>query len=744
MIQEPQKINSLLVNALGVIDEVVLPKLKENTKHVNEIAKEVILNNKETNKKTDKIEKDVTKVQECVYEVENLHKDLVKSIEISIKSLNKNIKSTQGDTDKINVILQDIQNKVNLLESDEYFEYDDTELKDKCVQLSKDFEQLKKDTENKLTAEDFIKGINSKKGVIEASAIRGLIETISNISQNNSNIIVPNSMLSILNNGATFFEGAMRLNFTGATLINNGGTISIPVGGGGGSAITLQTNNVNNTSQTVLNLKAGSNITLVPDTVGGVVINSVAAGTGTVTNVSSATADATVINNTTTPVITIVSAPKLTTPRTINGVNFDGTANISVVDASKQPLDAGLTSVSGLTGTGYVKATATDVFTQVSSIPNTDITGLGTLSTQNGTFSGTSSGTNSGDQTITLTGDVIGSGTGSFATTLATVNTNVGSFGLAGSIAQFVVNAKGLITSAANVAISITASQVSNFSSAVNALITGKQDNISLTTTGTSGPATFISNVLNIPQYAGGVGGTTYAEPFIDQTPDNGTYNLLGGLVNGTNTVYTVSQAVYLIGKLYVFRNGQLMVQGAGANGDWTETNPTTGTFTFNTAPVTTDVITAVYVKNVAGAASVSWGSITGSLASQTDLQTALNAKQDTLVSGTNIKTINGASILGAGNIVISGGGGTVNEIEVDFGLNTQSKSFTITDALITPASKIIAYQSGNTATGRIGDDDAEWDSIIYSAKAGTGQFKLTGYATGRIAGKRKLYYSST
>ena len=49
--------------------------------------------------------------------------------------------------------------------------------------------------------------------------------------------------------------------------------------------------------------------------------------------------------------------------------------------------------------------------------------GLGTLATQNGTFSGThsgtSSGSNTGDQTITLTGDVTGTGTGSFATTIA-------------------------------------------------------------------------------------------------------------------------------------------------------------------------------------------------------------------------------------------------------------------------------------------------------------------------------------
>lgn len=37
----------------------------------------------------------------------------------------------------------------------------------------------------------------------------------------------------------------------------------------------------------------------------------------------------------------------------------------------------------------------------------------------------------------------------------------------------------------------------------------------------------------------------------------------------------------------------------------------------------------------------------------------AIAAKQDTLVSGTNIKTINGTTLLGSGNLVISGGGGS-------------------------------------------------------------------------------------
>lgn len=46
--------------------------------------------------------------------------------------------------------------------------------------------------------------------------------------------------------------------------------------------------------------------------------------------------------------------------------------------------------------------------------------------------------------------------------------------------------------------------------------------------------------------------------------------------------------------------------------------------------------------------------------------QAALAAKQDTLVSGTNIKTINNQSLLGSGNINISGGGGTATDVQVN------------------------------------------------------------------------------
>lgn len=51
-----------------------------------------------------------------------------------------------------------------------------------------------------------------------------------------------------------------------------------------------------------------------------------------------------------------------------------------------------------------------------------------------------------------------------------------------------------------------------------------------------------------------------------------------------------------------------------------------------------------------------------------TATQTALNAKQNTLVSGTNIKTINENSILGAGNVDVVPYSGAISD--VDLGIN--------------------------------------------------------------------------
>jgi len=143
---------------------------------------------------------------------------------------------------------------------------------------------------------------------------------------------------------------------------------------------------------------------------------------------------------------------------------------------------------------------------------------LGTLTASN------LSGNNTGDQT-TITGNagtattlqtgrtfsLTGDGTGTSASfngsanasiplTLATVNSNVGSFGNATNSSTFTVNGKGLITAASNTPIQIAESQVTNLVSD----LASKQGSLTLTTTGSSGASTLIGNTLNIPNYAGG------------------------------------------------------------------------------------------------------------------------------------------------------------------------------------------------------------------------------------------------
>lgn len=90
-------------------------------------------------------------------------------------------------------------------------------------------------------------------------------------------------------------------------------------------------------------------------------------------------------------------------------------------------------------------------------------------------FSGSSRGTNTGDQTITLIGDVTGTGMTTFLTTLAIVNSNVGTF----TNATITVNDKGLITAASG-------------HSGVSATIATAK----LTTGGTNGSMTFTNGIL--------------------------------------------------------------------------------------------------------------------------------------------------------------------------------------------------------------------------------------------------------
>ncbi len=124
-----------------------------------------------------------------------------------------------------------------------------------------------------------------------------------------------------------------------------------------------------------------------------------------------------------------------------------------------------------------------------------------------------------------------------------------------------------------------------------------------------------------------------------------------------------------------------------------------------------------------------------------TNLVTDLGNKQATLVSATNIKTINSASILGSGNLVVSGVT-NIKQTEIDFGTTPVAEaSFVIADADVLVGSQLIESVAYEAPTGK-DLDEMEMDGLDLKFAPGSGQFTL--YARGEdgyVADKFKVNY---
>lgn len=135
---------------------------------------------------------------------------------------------------------------------------------------------------------------------------------------------------------------------------------------------------------------------------------------------------------------------------------------------------------------------------------------------------------------------------------------------------------------------------------------------------------------------------------------------------------------------------------------------------------LTTDLAAKASTSYVdAGLATKASSSHTHAQSDITNLATDLAAKQATLVSGTNIKTINGSSVLGSGDLVVSGGiggstGATDNRVlrsDGTGGATAQNSAVTIDDSGNVSGVATLAVSSGSITASTPNSIAQTWNS---------------------------------
>lgn len=142
----------------------------------------------------------------------------------------------------------------------------------------------------------------------------------------------------------------------------------------------------------------------------------------------------------------------------------------------------------------------------------------------------------SGNYITALTGDITASGPGSVAATLATVNSNVGSFGSSTAIPSFTVNGKGLITAASTNVVVAPAGTLTGTTLASN-IVTS-----SLTSVGTIASGVWNGTVIDVAH--GGTGLATLTANNVILGNGTSTPNLVapstsGNILTSNGTTWT-------------------------------------------------------------------------------------------------------------------------------------------------------------------------------------------------------------
>jgi len=514
--------------------------------------------------------------------------------------------------------------------------------------------------------------------------------------------------------------GTTGLTFTGSPITTSGtltlgGTLAVANGGTGQTSYTngqLLIGNTTGNTLTPATLTAGTNISIT-NGAGAITINASDSFTGTVTSVSVVSANGfagTVATATTTPAITLSTS--------VTGlIKGNGTALSAAVAATDYVAPSAYASANGLTMSTSRLLGRTTASTGAAE----EISVAGGLTLSAGVLTGTSGTVTS----VTGTSPVVSSGGTTPAISMPAATTSVNGYLTSTDWTTFNNKGSGTVTSVTGTspvvssggttpAISMPAATTS-----VNGYLTstdwttfnnkGSGTVTSVSGTGTVNGITLTGTVTSTGSLT--LGGTLSGVSLTTQV--SGTLPIANGGTNGTSTP-TAGAVPYGTGTAYAFTaagtSGQVLTSAGAGVPTWT--TPTTGTVTSvtGTAPVVSSGGATPAISMAAATTSVN-----GYLTS-TDWNT-FNGKQATLVSGTNIKTVGGVSLLGSGDV------GTIG---ATYGGTGQS-SYAVGDIL---------YASTTTALSKLAD--VATGNAIISGGVGVapsyGKIGLTTHISGTLA----------
>lgn len=130
--------------------------------------------------------------------------------------------------------------------------------------------------------------------------------------------------------------------------------------------------------------------------------------------------------------------------------------------------------------------------------------------------------------------------------------------------------------------------------------------------------------------------------------------------------------------------------------------------------------------------------------ASQPDagaINASIAAKQATLESGTSIKTVNGSSLLGSGDLVVSGAGAVAGSATLSLSAAAYELEQTITATGVTGLSRVfLSLQSGSDADENTSD---MLDLVALSGAPATDQITITATFREPTSGPVLIYWSA-